>query len=72
MIIGVYQLLIKVKRRNTKEGKTPDIGWMNPLLFIKFAMWIKPAFEVKVLRFVYATTAIDTFNQIETFIAGVT
>ncbi len=47
------QLLIKVKGRNTKEGKTPDKVWMNPLLFIKFAMWINPTFEVKVLRFVY-------------------
>ena len=52
MLIGENQLLIKVKGRNTKEGKTPDKVWMNPLLFIKFAMWINPAFEVKVLRFV--------------------
>lgn len=26
---------------------------MHPLLFIKFAMWINPTFEVTVLRFVY-------------------
>jgi hypothetical protein len=51
--IGENQLLIKIKGRNTKEGKTPDKVWMNPLLFIKFAMWINPTFEVKVLRFVY-------------------
>lgn len=51
--IGVNQLLIKVKGRNTKEGKTPDKVWMNPLLFIKFAMWINPKFEVQVLRFIY-------------------
>ena len=51
--IGENQLLIKVKGKNTKEGKTPDKVWMNPLLFIKFAMWINPTFEVKVLRFVY-------------------
>lgn len=51
--IGENQLLIKIKGRNTKEGKTPDKIWMNPLLFIKFAMWINPTFEVKVLRFVY-------------------
>lgn len=51
--IGENQLLIKVRGRNTKEGKTPDKVWMNPLLFIKFAMWINPTFEVKVLRFVY-------------------
>lgn len=52
-VIGENQLLIKIKGRNTKEGKTPDKVWMNPLLFIKFAMWINPTFEVKVLRFVY-------------------
>lgn len=51
--IGENQLFIKIKGRNTKEGKTPDKVWMNPLLFIKFAMWINPTFEVKVLRFVY-------------------
>lgn len=51
--IGENQLLIKIKGRNTKYGKTPDKVWMNPLLFFKFAMWINPAFEVKVLRFVY-------------------
>lgn len=51
--IGENQLLIKIKGRNTKYGKTPDKVWMNPLLFIKFAMWINPTFEVKVLRFVY-------------------
>lgn len=53
MLIGENQLLIKVRGRNTKQGKTPDKVWMNPLLFIKFAMWINPTFEVKVLRFVY-------------------
>lgn len=46
-------LIIMVKGRNTKSGRTPDKVWMNPLLFIKFAMWINPTFEVKVLRFVY-------------------
>lgn len=51
--IGENQLLIKVSGRNTKDGKTPDKVWMSPLLFIKFGMWINPAFEVKVLRFVY-------------------
>lgn len=27
--------------------------WMYPLLFIDFAMWLNPAFKVKVLKFVY-------------------
>ena len=37
----------------SKNGRTPDKVWMNPILFIKFAMWINPTFEVKVIRFVY-------------------
>lgn len=51
--VKTTDLIIMVKGRNTKSGKTPDKVWMNPLLFIKFAMWINPTFEVKVLRFVY-------------------
>lgn len=51
--VKTTDLIIMVKGRNTKRGKTPDKVWMNPLLFIKFAMWINPTFEVKVLRFVY-------------------
>jgi len=27
--------------------------WMHPLLFIKFAMWLSPRFEVQVLKFVH-------------------
>ncbi len=27
--------------------------WMHPYLFIKFAMWLNPNFEVKVIEFVY-------------------
>jgi hypothetical protein len=27
--------------------------WMHPYLFIKFAMWLSPEFEVKIIRFVY-------------------
>ena len=50
---GDNQVFTKIKGRITKNGKTPDKVWMNPLLFIKFAMWISPTFEVKVLRFVY-------------------
>lgn len=53
MLIGENQLLIRIKGRSTKQGRNPDKVWMNPLLFIKFAMWINPTFEVKVLRFVY-------------------
>ena len=46
-------LIKHVKGRMNKNGRTPDKVWMNPILFIKFAMWINPTFEVKVIRFVY-------------------
>lgn len=32
-----------------KNGGT----WMHPILFIKFAMWLNPRFEVKVIKFVH-------------------
>lgn len=48
------QLIIKGKVSTDKKGnKTPAKVWMHPYLFIKFAMWINPRFEVKVIKFVY-------------------
>lgn len=32
-----------------KNGGT----WMHPILFVKFAMWLNPRFEVKVIKFIY-------------------
>lgn len=32
-----------------KNGGT----WMHPILFVKFAMWLNPRFEVQVIKFVY-------------------
>ena len=32
-----------------KHGGT----WMHPILFVKFAMWLNPRFEVQVIKFVY-------------------
>lgn len=38
----------------SKANRGANAGtWMHPLLFIDFAMWLNPAFKVKVLRFVY-------------------
>lgn len=37
----------------TSRGKHSGGTWMHPLMFIDFAMWINPAFKVKVLKFVY-------------------
>lgn len=36
----------------TTRGKNGGT-WMHPILFVKFAMWINPSFEVKVIKFVY-------------------
>ncbi len=46
---------------NVNMGKSPYLKsrgknggtWMSPVLFIKFAMWINPRFEIQVIRFVY-------------------
>ena len=40
---------IKSKARADRGGGT----WMHPILFVKFAMWLNPTFEVKVIKFVY-------------------
>lgn len=38
----------------SKASRGENVGtWMHPLLFIDFAMWLNPAFKVKVLKFVY-------------------
>jgi hypothetical protein len=36
-------------KREGRYGGT----WMHPYLFIKFAMWLNPRFEVQVIRFVF-------------------
>ena len=45
------------KERNSvylkSRGKYSGGTWMHPLMFIDFAMWLNPAFKVKVLKFVY-------------------
>ena len=40
---------VKSKARSDRGGGT----WMHPILFVKFAMWLNPTFEVKVIKFVY-------------------
>lgn len=45
-----------LKERNSaylkSRGKTGGT-WMHPILFVKFAMWLNPRFEVQVIKFVY-------------------
>ena len=70
-----YQPLIRIKGRNSKNGRIPDRVWMTPLLFIDFAMWINPSFKYDVLKFVYDQlieyrhSAGDNYNVLTTSIA---
>ena len=65
---GDYQVVSTIKGRNTKNGKTRDVVWYHPYLFIKFAMWLNPRFELQVIKFVAdqlienRTSAGDNFN----------
>lgn len=48
------QLYRKTNSKTNSRGlKIPGEVWMTPMLFIKFAMWLNPSFEVKVIKFVY-------------------
>lgn len=52
--IGDTQLVSIIRGRRNKRGlKEPDKYYMHPYLFIKFAMWLNPKFEVQVIKFVY-------------------
>lgn len=43
-----------VAYHKSKANKGVNAGtWMHPFLFIKFAMWINPEFELEVIKFVY-------------------
>lgn len=46
--VGKERLRLVLATSRGRNGGT----WMHPLLFIKFAMWLNPRFEVKVLKFV--------------------
>ena len=50
---GVFQAVMNVKGRHTKNGRTPDRVFMHPFLFIDFAMWLNPKFKYQVIKFVY-------------------
>lgn len=48
------QVFIKGKCKTNSDGsKEPGSVWMNPIMFIDFAMWLNPSFKVKVIKFVY-------------------
>lgn len=76
-----------IKHRNSAKNSLPGIytkkrgidggTWMHPLLFIDFAMWLNPAFKVKVLKFVYdqliqyRNEAGDTYREMAAEIARI-
>lgn len=74
-----------ISEENLKERKSVLIKtrgksggtWMHPLLFIDFAMWLNPAFKVKVLKFVYdqliqyRNEAGDTYKEMAAQIASI-
>lgn len=56
-----------------KNGGT----WMHPLVFLDFAMWLNPAFKVKVLKFVadqmlhYRNEAGDAYKRLSSAVAKI-
>lgn len=63
-------VVIKEKCKTKKNGeKEPGAVWMSPIVFIDFAMWLNPAFKVKVLKFVsdemirYRNEAGDAYKE---------
>ena len=47
------QLVKHIKGKCTSVGRTPDEVWAHPFIFLKFAMFLNPKFEVQVIKFVY-------------------
>lgn len=50
-----------IKKGNKAKG-VQNQYWLNPYLFVKFAMWLSTDFEVKVIKWVY-DNLIDFRNQ---------
>lgn len=75
---GVFQVVIRVKGRNTKNGKRPDQTWMHPFLFLDFAMWINSSFKYEVINFVYdeliryRNNAGDSYRNLSSAVQGIT
>lgn len=52
-LINEEKLESKTSAYVTRRGRYGGGTWMHPILFVKFAMWLNPTFEVKVIKFVY-------------------
>lgn len=61
----------------TSRGKYNGGTWMHPILFVKFAMWLNPRFEVKVIKFIYdqmiayRNEAGDAYRELSTAVAKI-
>lgn len=59
------------------RGKYNGGTWMHPILFVKFAMWLNPRFEVKVIKFIYdqmiayRNEAGDAYRELSTAVAKI-
>lgn len=42
-----------LKTHETTRGRHGGGTWMHPYLFVKFAMWLSPKFELQVIKWVY-------------------
>ena len=68
---------VKVSVIKISKGKFGGT-WMHPLLFIKFAMWLNPRFEVQVLKFVrdqmlhYRNEACESYKEQSRAVAMIT
>ncbi len=50
----INQIISKSKAKTLPTGgKIAGEVWLNPIAFVDFAMWLNPAFKVKVIKFVY-------------------
>lgn len=50
----INHILSKSKAKTLPTGgRIAGEVWLNPIAFIDFAMWLNPAFKVKVIKFVY-------------------
>ena len=61
----------------TTRGRHYGGTWMHPILFVKFAMWLNPRFEVQVIKFVYdqmihfRNEAGDAYRELSSAIAKI-
>ena len=50
----INQIISKSKAKTLPTGgKIAGEVWLNPIAFVDFAMWLNPAFKVKVIKFGY-------------------